>query len=90
VSNFNTYNEKSPLVHEFRWHLVLDVYKLSLSNWYHYRNEHSEITVHTLKLIHVWHLLSGTHSENLLCSRTNTFKNYCQCFWSSPNFSRWI
>jgi hypothetical protein len=26
------------------------------------------------------------HSENLLCSRTNTFKDYCLCFWSSDKF----
>jgi hypothetical protein len=28
---------------------ILDVYKLSLSTQYHYRNEHSEITAHTLR-----------------------------------------
>jgi len=43
-----------------------------------------------LELIHVWYLLSGTHSENLLCSRTNTFKVFLklsqlhQMSWQYP------
>jgi len=33
-----------------------------------------------LELIHVWHLLSGIHSENLPCSRINTFKKLMPVF----------